>query len=44
LWRLARGDAPAHLSPAALKRRLRDVEELQTAWANGTIEEVLSEG
>jgi hypothetical protein len=37
LWRLARGDAPARLSPTALKHRLRELEELQTALANGTI-------
>jgi hypothetical protein len=38
LWRLARGDAPAPLSPVALKHRLRELEELKTALANGTIE------
>ncbi len=37
LWRLARGDAPAPLSPAALKDRLCELEELKTALANGTI-------
>lgn len=38
LWRLARGDAPKPLFPAALQRRLREIEELKTALANGTIQ------
>ncbi len=38
LWRLARGDTPTPLSPAALQHRLRDIEELKTGLANGTIE------
>jgi hypothetical protein len=38
LWRLARGDAPTALSPVALKHRLRELEELKFALANGTIE------
>ena len=38
LWRLARGDAPKPLSSAALKLRLRELDELKTALANGTIE------
>jgi len=38
LWRLARGEAPAPLSPIALRHRLRELEELKTALANGTIE------
>jgi hypothetical protein len=38
LWRLARGDAPARLSPAALKQCLRELEELKTALANGLIQ------
>lgn len=37
LWRLARGDAPTPLSPAALQNRLREIEELKTGLANGTI-------
>jgi hypothetical protein len=37
LWELARGDAPIRISPAALKRRLRDLEELKTTLAKGTI-------
>jgi hypothetical protein len=37
LWRLARGNAPKPLSPAALQHRLREIEELKTALANGTI-------
>jgi hypothetical protein len=37
LWRLARGDAPKPLSPAALQHRLREIDELKTALANGTI-------
>jgi hypothetical protein len=38
LWRLARGEAPILTSPAALKRWLRELEELKTALANGTIQ------
>jgi hypothetical protein len=38
LWRLARGDAPMPLTPIALKHRMRELEELKTALANGTIE------
>ncbi|MHB1425630.1 MAG: DUF4350 domain-containing protein [Gemmataceae bacterium] len=38
LWRLARGDAPIFLSPAALTKCLRDLEELKTALANGAME------
>ena len=37
LWELARGDAPVSISPAALKRWLRELDELKTALANGTI-------
>lgn len=37
LWRLARSDAPIPLSPAALRYRLRELDELKTALANGTI-------
>jgi hypothetical protein len=37
LWHLARGDAPTPLSPVALKHRLRELEELKIALANGTI-------
>lgn len=37
LWRLARGDAPAFLSPAALQRLLCEVEQLKSALADGTI-------
>lgn len=37
LWRLACGDAPGFLSPAALQRLLREVEQLKTALADGTI-------
>ncbi len=37
LWELARGDAPARISPAALQRWLRELEELKSALANGTI-------
>jgi hypothetical protein len=37
LWKLACGDAPVRISPAALNRWLRDLEELKTALANGTI-------
>jgi hypothetical protein len=38
LWKLARGDAPVRISPAALNRWLRDLEQLKTALANGTIQ------
>ncbi|HEY7155961.1 MAG TPA: DUF4350 domain-containing protein [Gemmataceae bacterium] len=38
LWKLARGDTPVRISPAALNRWLRDLEELKTALANGTIQ------
>ncbi len=38
LWRLARGEAPILTSPAALNRWLRELEELKTALANGTIQ------
>lgn len=38
LWQLARGDAPIRIAPAALNRWLRDLEELKTALAKGTIE------
>jgi hypothetical protein len=37
LWRLAYGNTPFLLSPAALQHRLREMEELKTALANGTI-------
>lgn len=37
LWRLARGDAPTPLSPIALQRLSRELEQLKTALANGTI-------
>jgi len=37
LWRLACGNAPVRLSPAALRHRLRELEELKTALADGTI-------
>jgi hypothetical protein len=43
LWRLARGDEPRPLSPIALKHRLRELEELKTALANGTIELMISD-
>jgi hypothetical protein len=38
LWQLARGDTPTPLSPTALQHRLREIEELKTGLANGTIE------
>jgi hypothetical protein len=38
LWELARGQAPARIAPAALNRWLRELEELKTALANGTIQ------
>jgi hypothetical protein len=37
LWQLARGEAPARIPPATLNRWLRDLEELKTDLANGTI-------
>jgi hypothetical protein len=37
LWELARGAAPARIPPAALKHWLRDLDELKTALAKGTI-------
>ncbi|HZV06335.1 MAG TPA: DUF4350 domain-containing protein [Gemmataceae bacterium] len=37
LWRLARGTTPVPLSPAALHHQVRELEELKTALANGTI-------
>jgi hypothetical protein len=37
LWRLACGNTPVPLSPAALHHRVRELEELKTALANGTI-------
>ncbi len=37
LWRLARGKSPKPLSLAALQQRQREIEELKTALANGTI-------
>ena len=37
LWRLARGDAPKPLSPVALQRLLRELEQLKTALTDGTI-------
>jgi hypothetical protein len=44
LWELARGTAPARIPPAALKRWLRDLDELQTALAKGTIQFQKDEG
>jgi len=38
LWHLARGDAPAPISFAALGRLQRELEQLKTALADGTIE------
>ena len=38
LWQLARGEAPARVSPTALRRWLRELDELRTAMANGTIQ------
>jgi hypothetical protein len=43
LWQLARGDTPTPLSPAALQHRLREIEELKTGLANGTIELMISD-
>jgi hypothetical protein len=36
-WRLARGDAPVVIAPKALRRWLRELDELKTAVADGTI-------
>jgi hypothetical protein len=38
LWRLARGDAPEFISPAALRSWLRDLDELKSALAKGTVQ------
>jgi hypothetical protein len=38
LWELARGETPARISPPALRRWLRDLEELKTAMARGMIQ------
>jgi hypothetical protein len=38
LWQLARGETPARISPPALRRWMRDLEELKTILANGTIQ------
>jgi hypothetical protein len=43
VWRLARGDTPTPLSPAALQHRLHEIEELKTGLANGTIELMISD-
>ena len=43
LWRLARRNAPVPLSPAALQYRLRELEELKTALADGTIKLMISD-
>lgn len=43
LWRLARGDAPTPISPVAFKRLLRELEQLKTALADGTIMLTISE-
>jgi hypothetical protein len=37
LWKLARGDAPVVISPAALQRWLRELEEVKTALRDGAI-------
>lgn len=37
LWKLARGDAPIFISPAALQRWLRELEEVKTALRDGMI-------
>ncbi|HTU19484.1 MAG TPA: DUF4350 domain-containing protein [Gemmataceae bacterium] len=37
LWLLARGDAPVRIPPSALKRWLRELEELKIALRDGTI-------
>jgi hypothetical protein len=44
LWDLARGVAPARVRPTALKYWLRELEELKTALANGTIRLQMDEG
>ncbi len=36
-WRLARGDAPVVVSPKSLRRWLRELDELKSAAANGTL-------
>lgn len=38
LWRLACGDAAKRISSTTLRLRLREMDELKTALANGTIE------
>ncbi len=38
LWRLARGDTPTPIPPAALRYWLRELEELKTAMKDGTIQ------
>jgi hypothetical protein len=42
LWRLACSDTPVSLAPAALRHRLRELEELKSALANGTIKLMIS--
>jgi hypothetical protein len=37
LWELAQGTAPARIPPAALKRWMRELEDLKKSLANGTI-------
>jgi hypothetical protein len=37
LWELAQGTAPARIPPAALPRWIRDLDELKSALATGTI-------
>ncbi len=37
LWQLAHGETPVRISPAALKRWVRELDELKTALAKGTI-------
>jgi hypothetical protein len=37
LWKLARGETPVRIPPAALRHWLRDLEELKTALSDGTI-------
>ncbi len=44
LWELARGTTPGRIPPAALKRWLRDLDELQTALAKGTLRFSKDEG
>ncbi len=36
-WRLARGDAPVVVTPQSLRRWLRELDELKSAAANGTL-------